>query len=168
MANIPLELVVAVSENDVIGRANQLPWRLPADLRHFKSLTLGRPILMGRKTYDSIGKALPGRLNLVSSRSNGFAPPDCTVVPTLQAARALAGSELPLMVIGGAEIYGLCLPLAGRIHLTLVHTKVEDGDAFFAAWRGQEWRETRRERMAADEKNPLDCSFITLDRATQT
>jgi dihydrofolate reductase len=164
MAYAPLEFVVAVSENDVIGRGSQLPWRLPADLRHFKLLTMGRPILMGRKTYESIGKALPGRVNLVLSRSPGFAPSDCTVVSSLEDARIAAGTKSPLMVIGGAEIYRLCMPLADRIHLTLVHTRVEDGDAFFSDWRAVRWRESSRDRFAADEKNPHPYSFITLDR----
>src|ERR1700733_196602 len=110
VAAAALELVVAVAENDVIGRRNQLPWRLPADLRHFKSLTLGKPILMGRKTYESIGKALPGRTNIVLSRSQEFSPNDCAVVKTLDAARRAAGAETPLMVIGGAQIYRQCLP----------------------------------------------------------
>ena len=107
-----LELVVAVAENDVIGRGNQLPWHLPADLRHFKSLTLGKPVLMGRKTYESIGKALPGRTNIVLSRAADFSPGDCVVVNTLEEARIAAGGERALMVIGGAEIYRQCLPLA--------------------------------------------------------
>jgi dihydrofolate reductase len=164
MANAALELVVAVSENDVIGRGNQLPWRLPADLRHFKLLTMGHPILMGRKTYESIGKALPGRANLVMSRSPGFSPSDCSVVASLQDAQMAAGNQSPLMVIGGAEIYRLCLPLAARIHLTLVHTRIDDGDAFFSDWRAVKWRESSRDRFAADEKNPHPYSFITLDR----
>src|ERR1700723_2052378 len=95
-----LELVVAVAENDVIGRGNQLPWHLPADLRHFKSLTLGKAVLMGRKTYESIGKALPGRMNIVLSRSAEFAPGDCVVVKTLDDARIAAGAQAGLMGIG--------------------------------------------------------------------
>ena len=162
-----VEFVVAVSENDVIGRRNQLPWRLSADLRRFKALTLGKPILMGRKSYESIGHALPGRLNLVLSRSSGFAPGDCTVVPTLDAARAAAcaaaGDDAVLMVIGGGEVFRQCLPWAGRIHLTLVHTHIDDGDAFFDGWRGPEWRESARERHEADDKNSAAYSFITLD-----
>lgn len=164
-----MQFVVAVSENDVIGRRNQLPWHLSGDLRRFKSLTLGKPILMGRKTYESIGRALPGRTNLVLSRSGGFEPADCTVVPTLdaarEAARAAAGAETPLMVIGGGEVFKQCLPWAECIHLTLVHACIEDGDAFFDRWRGPEWRETFRERHEADDKNSLAYSFITLDRA---
>jgi dihydrofolate reductase len=165
MANDAVELVVAVSENDVIGRGNQLPWRLSADLRHFKSLTMGHHVLMGRKTYESIGKALPGRTNWVLSRCSDFAPTDCKVVRSLEEGQFGAGGEGPLMVIGGAEIYRLCLPQASRIHLTLVHTKIPDGDTFFAAWRDREWIESRRERHEADEKNAFAYSFLTLDRA---
>ncbi len=162
--NIALELVVAVSENDVIGRGNQLPWHLPADLRHFKALTLGKPVLMGRKTYESIGKALPGRTNIVLSRSPDFAPADCIVAKTLEQARAAADGHSSLMVIGGAEIYRQCLPHATRIHLTLVHAKIPDGDTLFAAWRGAEWEASSCERHEADEKNAYCYSFITLER----
>jgi dihydrofolate reductase len=162
-----LELVVAVAENDVIGRNNQLPWRLPADLRRFKALTLGKSILMGRKTYESIGKALPGRTNLVLTRSAGFDPGDCTVVGTLDAARRAANAESSLMVIGGAEIYRQCVPFATRIHLTLVHTLVEGGDTFFAGWRDAEWRESSRERHEADDRNMFAYSFVTLERGPE-
>ena len=164
-SNAAVELVVAVSENDVIGRANQLPWRLPADLRHFKSLTMGHHILMGRKTYESIGKALPGRTNWVLSRSSEFAPVDCRVVRSLPEAQLGVGGEGALMVIGGAEIYRLCLPQAARIHLTLVHTQIPGGDTFFSAWRDPEWTESGRERHEADEKNAYAYSFLTLERA---
>jgi dihydrofolate reductase len=165
-----LELVVAVAENDVIGRGNQLPWHLPADLRHFKSLTLGKPVLMGRRTYVSIGKALPGRTNIVLSRSADFLPHDCVVAKTLDEARMAAGAHSAasahpaLMVIGGAEIYRQCLPLASRIHLTLIHTRIQDGDTLFAGWRGAEWDESSRERHEADDKNAYAYSFITLER----
>ena len=165
LTNTAVELVVAVSENDVIGRANELPWRLPADLKHFKKLTMGHHILMGRKTYESIGKALPGRTNWVLTRSSDFAPADCNVVHTLKEAEAAIDAESPLMVIGGAEIYRLCLPQAARIHLTLVHTQINDGDTSFAAWRGPEWAESSRERHEADDKNAYAYSFLTLDRA---
>ncbi len=119
----------------------------------------------GHKTYESIGRALPGRTNLVLSRSPEFAPDDCTVLATLEAARTAAGTASPLMVIGGAQIYRLCLPFASRIHLTLVHTRIEDGDAFFGGWRGPEWRETAREPHEPDDKNSCAYSFITLERA---
>jgi dihydrofolate reductase len=159
-----LELVVAVAENDVIGRGNGLPWHLPADLRHFKSLTVGKQILMGRKTYESIGKALPGRANIVLSRSAAFSPGDCRAVKTLDEARIAAGAQPALMVIGGAEIYRECLPLASRIHLTLIHTEIKDGDTLFSGWRGAEWHATSCERHEADDKNALAYSFVTLDR----
>jgi dihydrofolate reductase len=168
MRNAVVELVVAASENDVIGRANQLPWRLSADLRHFKALTMGHPILMGRKTYESIGKALPGRTNWVLSRASDFKPADCKVVRSLDEAQMAVGGEGALMVIGGAEIYRLCLPQAQRIHLTLVHTKITDGDTFFSAWRDPEWTESSRERHEADEKNAYAYSFLTLDRARRS
>ncbi len=158
-----LELVVAASDNDVIGRRNQLPWHLPADLRHFKSLTVGKAVLMGRKTYESIGKALLQRTNIVMSRSAQFAPRDARVVGTVQDACALAGAG-PLMVIGGAQIYRQCLPLARRIHLTQVHARIEDGDTFFGEWRSAEWRETARDRFERDDKNAHDYSFVTLER----
>jgi dihydrofolate reductase len=166
MAAGDLELVVAAAENDVIGRNNQLPWRLPADLKHFKSLTWGKPILMGSKTYRSIGKALPGRLNLVLTRSSNFAPLDCTIVRSLDDARraALREGDAALMVIGGAEVYRQCLPHATCIHLTLVHARIEDGDTFFGGWRDSAWRETGRERHPADAYHRFDYSFVTLQR----
>jgi dihydrofolate reductase len=161
-----LELVVAAAENDVIGRGNSLPWRLSSDLRRFKSLTIGKTILMGRKTYESIGRALPGRTNLVLTRSADFEAPGCSVVAGLDSARASPADGAPLMVIGGAEVYRQCLPFASRIHLTLVHTRIESGDAFFSGWRGAQWRETHRERHPADDKNEYSYSFIALERAT--
>lgn len=159
-----LEFVVAVSENDVIGRGNRLPWRLSADLRHFKDLTLGKAMLMGRKTYESIGKALPARMNIVLSRSAEFSPRDCIVVKTLEDARLAAGTSPALMVIGGAEIYRVCMPEVSRIHLTLVHAVIPDGDTFFPEWRGPQWRESFRQRHEADDKNEYPYSFITLER----
>jgi dihydrofolate reductase len=159
-----LELVVAVSENDVIGRGNALPWHLPADLRHFRELTLGRPVLMGRKTHESIGKPLPGRRNLILTRSPSFVAAGCRVVGSVSEARLAAAPDPVVMVIGGAEIYRECLPLAARIHLTIVHTAISDGDAFFDGWRGPEWRETSRMRFEPDEKNAFAYSFVTLVR----
>jgi dihydrofolate reductase len=159
-----IELVVAAAENDVIGRRNGLPWHLPADLRHFKVLTLGKPILMGRKTYESIGKPLPGRTNIVLSRRTQFAASGCIAVHTLEEARAAAGTQSPLMVIGGADIYRQCLPLANRIHLTLVHARITDGDTLFSGWREPEWTESSHERHEADDENAHAYSFITLER----
>jgi dihydrofolate reductase len=160
-----MEIVVAVSENNVIGRRNQLPWRLPADLKRFKAITMGHPILMGRKTYESIGRALPGRANIVLSRSQDFAAADCAVVASLDAARREAGGDASLMVIGGAQIYQECIPHVRKMHLTLVHTRIEDGDAFFDAWRDAAWRETYREPHPPDDKNSCAYTFLTLERS---
>jgi dihydrofolate reductase len=162
-----VEIVVAVAENDVIGRDNGLPWRLSADLRHFKAITLGHSVLMGRKTFDSIGKALPGRQNLVLTRSADFAADGCTGVHSPEEALAAAQPGGLLMVIGGAEVFRLFLALAGRIHLTIVHTIIADGDACFAGWRGAEWREMSRERHEADERNSYAYSFVTLMKLTR-
>lgn len=161
-----VEFVVAVAENDVIGRDNGLPWRLSADLKHFKAITLGHSVLMGRKTFESIGKALPGRQNLVLTRSADFAAAGCQSVQSLNEALAAMQHGGPLMVIGGAEVFRLSLELAGRIHLTLVHAIIADGDARFDGWRRPEWREVARERHEADERNTYAYSFVTLERVS--
>ena len=163
MRDVAVELVVAASENDVIGRRNRLPWRLPADMRHFRALTVTRNVLMGRKTYDSIGKALPDRVNIVLSRS-GFAPADAKAVRSVPEALAAVEGSAPLMVIGGGDVYRVCMPFAQRIHLTLVHARISDGDTFFADWREPQWRETARVRHEADDKNDFAYSFVTLER----
>jgi dihydrofolate reductase len=147
----------------VIGRANRLPWQLSADLKRFKALTLGKHVLMGRKTFESIGHALPMRTNLVMSRRLDRAPAGCILVGTLDEARSAADGH-DLMVIGGSEIYRQCLPQASKIHLTLVHTRIADGDTFFDGWRSAQWRECARERHEADAKNSYPFSFITLER----
>jgi dihydrofolate reductase len=159
-----VEFVVAVAENDVIGQGNGLPWRLPADLRHFKALTLGHTVLMGRRTFESIGRPLPQRRNLVLTRAADFRAAGCEVVHSLGDAVAAAGTDQPLMVIGGAEVYRLALPLAVRIHLTLVHTRIDGGDAWFNGWREPGWREVTRERHEADAANGLAYTFMTLER----
>ncbi len=159
------EIVVAVAQNDVIGRRNGLPWRLPDDLRRFKAITVGHTVLMGRKTHESIGRALPGRRNLVLTRAAGIPTEGCIAVADLAAARAAALPDRGIMVIGGGEIYRLCLPYVSRIHLTLVHARIEDGDAVFEGWRGAEWRESARETHPADERHSFPYSFITLDRS---
>jgi dihydrofolate reductase len=161
-----LEFVVAVSENDVIGRANALPWYLPADLRRFKQITLGKTVLMGRKTHESIGKALPGRLNLVLTRSAPQLPDGVVAVSSIDEARRASGPGSVLMVIGGGDVYRQCLPFAARIHLTIVHTRIEDGDATFEGWRGSDWHETARTQHAADQANAYAYSFVTLERAS--
>lgn len=157
-----LSAVVAASDNDVIGRGNALPWHLPADLAHFKRLTVGKPILMGRRTYESIGKPLPQRRNIVLSRS-GFSAPGVDTVRTMQEARALVAGEPELVNIGGAEIFRLAFPETDVVYLTRVHCTIE-GDTFLPPLPAGEWQETTREHRAADERNAHPMSFITLER----
>ena len=153
-----ISLVVAMDRNRAIGKGNELPWRLPDDLKRFKALTLGKPLLMGRKTADSLGRALPGRVNLVLTRS-GRVPFD-GMQPVASVGEAcgiaLAGGAEELCVIGGAEIYALTLPLADRIHLTHVDTVVEEADAFFPAFDADDWKLVARELHPADAKHPFD------------
>ena len=160
-----ITLAVAVADNGVIGRDGALPWRLPEDLRRFKAATIGKPVIMGRKTFDSIGRALPGRLNIVLTRQAGWLPQDpaVQVVPDLDTALAVAGEVPEVTVIGGAQVYALALPLAGRILLTEVHARPE-GDAHLAPFDPQVWQEIARERWPADERHACDMSFVTLIR----
>jgi len=158
-----LELVVAAARNGVIGRDNGLPWRLPADLAHFKRVTLGHPILMGRRTWDSIGRPLPGRQNIVLTRDPSFRAAGASVVHSLAEARAAAGDADRLMVIGGAEIYRACLAEADVLHLTEVDAQIE-GDARFPEWRREDWQEVSREAHPADERHAYGYSFVTLKR----
>ena len=160
-----ITLAVAVADNGVIGRDGALPWRLPEDLRRFKAATIGKPVIMGRKTFDSIGRALPGRLNIVLTRQAGWLPQDpaVQVVPDLDTALAVAGEVPEVTVIGGAQVYALAMPLAGRILLTEVHARPE-GDAHLAPFDPQVWQEIARERWPADERHACDMSFVTLIR----
>jgi dihydrofolate reductase len=161
-----LEIVVAAARNGVIGRGQALPWRLPADLRHFKRLTWGHPILMGRRTWDSIGRPLPGRNNLVLTRDPAWAATGATAVHSLDAARALAARDSALMVIGGAELYRQCLPLARVLHLTLVDADI-DGDVRFPEWRRADWRESAREDHRPDAEHAWPYAFVTLERRVE-
>ena len=162
-----LALIVAVAGNGIIGREGGLPWRLSGDLRYFKSVTMGKPIIMGRKTFESIGRPLPGRPNLVVSRNRGFAPEGVDVYGGLDAAvahaKTLAGNEV--MVIGGAGLYDAALVIADRIYLTEVHAAVA-GDVTFPAFDRAKWLEISRQRQPAGEKDDFDHSFVVLDRVT--
>ena len=158
-----LELVVARARNGVIGRGNQLPWHLPDDLKYFKRLTTGLPILMGRRTWDSIGRPLPGRQNIVLTQQRNFAPAGAHVAHTLDAAIEAAGAVEALRVIGGAEVFRLCLARAAVIYLTEVDADVE-GDAYFPAIDPNEWQERAREPHPADERNAFPYAFVTLER----
>lgn len=158
--------VLAMAENGVIGRDNRLPWRLSGDLRRFKAITLGKPVLMGRRTFESLGKPLPGRDNLVLTRDPGWQAAGATVVRSLDEAIAAAGDAPQLVVIGGAEVYALCWPRVSRVELTRVHAH-PDGDTFLRGvdWSG--WRLLAEERHPADERNEYDYSFLTLERTAQ-
>jgi dihydrofolate reductase len=157
-----ISLVVAVAANNAIGKNNQLLWHLPADLKHFKQVTTGHTVFMGRKTFQSIGKPLPNRRNIVISKSV-TAIEGCEVLPSLEEALLLADKHEELMVIGGATIYNLALPKANRIYLTRVHHEFE-ADTFFPEIDLNQWQETTREDFLPDEKNPFRYSFITLNR----
>jgi len=158
-----ISLIVAMDRNRLIGRGNALPWHLPADLAHFKSLTLGKPIIMGRKTYESIGRPLPGRHNIVISRNPAFNAPGCTVVASVEAALAAAGEVDEVMVIGGAQLYAELLPRAQRIYLTRIDADF-DGDAWFPPVDDATWQEVACSTQTADERNPFSYSFVTLER----
>lgn len=159
-----LSLIVAVDEKGGIGRENQLPWRLPADLKRFKTLTMGHPIVMGRKTYDSIGRALPGRTSIIITHQAGFQAEGCLVALNLEQALAIAQSiSGEIFVIGGGQIFAQALPLADQIYLTRVHTRVE-ADTFFPAIELGEWVEVECSEHPADEKNPFAHTFQVLKR----
>ena len=160
-------LIVAVSQNNVIGRDNELPWHLPEDLQYFKSVTMGKPILMGRKTYDSIGRPLPGRTNIVITRDPGWAAEGVVVVNSLEDAIS-AGAEAckaadsdEVMVIGGAQIYRDCLPIAEKLYLTKVEAEV-DGDAFFPKIDMDQWHKISEKAPKAVDKHPY--RFLILER----
>jgi dihydrofolate reductase len=162
-------LIAAVAANGVIGAGGTMPWHLPADLQRFKRLTMTKPILMGRRTWESIGKALPGRLNLVLTRDAAWRGPGAMRVSSLDEALRIASDieAKELFVIGGASVYGEALPLATRIHLTRISTSLP-GDSLFPDLEPEEWTETAREDYPADARNACDMSFITLMRAARS
>jgi dihydrofolate reductase len=153
--------IVATDERGGIGKDGRLPWHLPNDLKRFKALTLGKPIVMGRRTFDSIGRALPGRQNIVVSRRPDLLIDGCSVVPSIAAALAAAAGAAEVCVIGGAEIYRLALPVTGIVHLTKVHATV-DADTFFPVLDAADWEEVAREDHAADDRHAYGYSFLTL------
>jgi dihydrofolate reductase len=162
-AGMSISLAVARASNGVIGRANSLPWHLPADLQRFKKTTMGKPILMGRRTYDSIGRALPGRLNLVLTRDPAWQAPGVIAVHSLAEAFEAARDATEIFVIGGADLFQLVMPLADRIYLTDVHADVP-GDTVFPAPAANEWREIEASSHAVDAHNEYAMTFRTLVR----
>ena len=157
-----ISLIAAVARNGVIGSDNALPWRLPEDMRHFKALTLGHPVIMGRKTWESIGRPLPGRRNIVVSRNPEFSAAGCETAASLdQALAACRGTAEEAFVIGGAEIYTLAMPRAQRLHLTEIHADYP-GDAHFPEVDRALWKETARERHRTGAG--LEFDFTVYDR----
>ena len=155
-------IVVAIATNNAIGKDNKLLWHLPKDLKHFKEITTGHTVIMGRKTYDSVGKPLPNRRNIVITRQD-IVIDGCEVINSLQAAIALSNGQEDLYIIGGAEIYRLAMHITNYIYLTIVHQAFE-ADTFFPEIDPAKWQELEREDHEADEKNPIPYSFITLKR----
>lgn len=159
-----VSLVVAMDDAGLIGANNALPWRLSNDLKHFKRITWGKPIVMGRRTFQSIGRPLPGRRNIVLTRDKAFDAPGCRVVHTFQEAMAAADAE-EVMVIGGADIYRQALPRADRIYLTRVRGRFQ-GDTYFPIFGADDWAEVSGEDQPADERNPHPHRFSILERRT--
>ncbi len=158
-----LSLIVAMAAHRVIGAHNRLLWRLPAELQYFKQITMGKPIIMGRKTHESIGRALPGRRNIVISHNPEFQAAGCDVVTSLDAALQLVKDSCEVMIIGGAQIYQQALPRAQRLYLTEVEHEFT-GDTFFPEWDVAQWREISRISRAADAENPYALNFVVLER----
>ena len=160
-----ISLIAAVGKNGVIGDHGKIPWHLPADFKHFKETTMGHPVIMGRKTYESIGKPLPGRINIIVTRQKGYAAQDCTTVGTLDEAfsAAQASGTDEVFVIGGAEIYKEAMPRAQKLYLTEVEGNFE-GDAFFPEVSSLEWKELSKEKGVMDEKNPHPHAFYVFER----
>ncbi len=158
-----ISLISAMGRNRVIGINNTLPWRLPADLMHFKQITLGKPVLMGRKTHESIGKPLPGRINIILSSDHHYQAPGCMVVHSIEAALAAADGHAEVMVIGGASFYQQLLPRADRLHLTLIDEDF-NGDAWFPEIQDSQWQEVARVDHGPDDANPYHYRFLTLQR----
>jgi dihydrofolate reductase len=158
-----VSLVVAFSTNNVIGRDGALPWHLPDDLRHFKRITMGKPVIMGRKTFESVGRPLPDRHNIVMTRDPDYAAEGCDVVSSVGEALELAGDVEEVMVIGGAQVYRDFLPRADRIYLTRVQAEVQ-GDTFFPEFDKDAWRLVSSAHHAADEKHQYPFEMMVFER----
>ncbi|MGB5336578.1 MAG: dihydrofolate reductase [Woeseiaceae bacterium] len=158
-----ISIIVAASTNDVIGVRGELPWKISADLKRFKALTLGHPVVMGRRTFESIGRALPGRQNIVITRQANYAAPGCDVVSSPADALSAAGDVDEIFIIGGSEIYALFLSKASRLYLTRVHCNI-DGDAYLPEFNELDWRLTETEAHAADDANQFAFEFRTYEQ----
>jgi len=158
-----ISIIVAMDKKGVIGLDGDLPWHLSADLKHFKAITMGKPLIMGRKTHESIGRPLPGRKNIVLTHSQEFKTEGCTVVYSLEEALIAAGEVDEVMIMGGSGIYDQSLASADRLYLTEVHADV-NGDVYFPEFDRSEWVEIEREDYSTDDKNNFDYSFVVMER----
>ncbi|NIP24903.1 MAG: type 3 dihydrofolate reductase, partial [candidate division Zixibacteria bacterium] len=158
-----ISLIAAMARNRVIGRDNGIPWRLPAEMKWFKATTMGKPILMGRKTYESIGRPLPGRHNIVLTRNRDYSAEDCTVVHSIEEAISAAGADQELMIMGGAFLYEQFLSLADCLYLTFIEADIE-GDAYFPEFSMANWLIVKEEFFQANEKNPYDYRIVVMIR----
>ena len=158
-----VSIIVAMAENGVIGRDMDLPWHISADLKRFKALPMGHHIVMGRKTFESIGRLLPGRTTVIVTRQSDYQVDGAVIVNSLEAAQAAATDDSELFIIGGGQVYEIALPLADRLHVTRVHTEV-DGDTSFPAVDWDQWELVSAERHGADEKNDHDFTFESYQR----
>ena len=159
-----ISLIAAMAHDRVIGKDGQLPWYVPADLKHFKKTTLGKPVVMGRITFDSIKKPLPGRQNIIISRQESLEIPGAKVVRSLEEALSLAADADEIMICGGGMIYEMAMPLARRMYLTFIDLAVDGGNAFFPEWASDEWAEVASESHEQDEKNKIAYRFVTYER----
>ena len=158
-----VSIVVAMARNGAIGREGGLPWHLSSDLLHFKSITMGKPIVMGRLTHESIGRVLPGRENIILTRNKNYKADGCTVINDLSEVMSRSNEFDEIIVIGGAQLYADAMPLATRLYITEVHAEVE-GDVSFPEFDRKQWQESEREYFSADDKNEYDFSFVVLKR----
>ena len=158
-----ISLIVAMSHNRVIGSKGEIPWKLPADMKRFRLLTMGKPIIMGRKTFESIGRMLPGRLNIVMTRDESFVAEGCRIVLSRDEAIIAADNAAEVMIIGGEGIYREFFPIADRLYLTMIDVEIE-GDAFFPEINMAEWEERISEQHDPDEKNTYGYRFVTFEK----
>ncbi|MHB9954223.1 type 3 dihydrofolate reductase [Vibrio campbellii] len=157
-----ISMIAAMADNRIIGKDNQMPWHLPADFAWFKRCTMGKPVVMGRKTYESIGRPLPGRLNIVISRDASLSIEGVTTVTSIEQALEIAGEVEEVMIIGGGAIYAACLPMANKLYVTHIEAEIQ-GDTQFPDW-GNEFKETYSEAYQADEKNAYNMRFTILEK----
>lgn len=158
-----ISIIAALAKNNVIGQKNKIPWHLPADFAYFKKITLGKPVIMGAKTFESIGKPLAGRKNIVLHQDKNYSAPGCVVVNSIEAALSAAGDAPEVMICGGASVYQQFLPKARRLYLTYIDHEFS-GDTFFPKFNRQDWREISRENHQADCDNPFPYAFVVLER----